>query len=665
MTAYKIEFTDMSGETTLFTTGKITLASPVYGMSANGESVLFSHTIDQVPSTAPLLMQSEGLMRITQWWGNGNNDYVAQISPSHYIVRDIFSISISASDSPISSRNGTFTGAFTGAEEDGIMWIRWVLKENSGGSVVKDTGKIYGAVEPVFLYDSFLPGNYTATLYAETSAGVQAKKDYTFSVDYTIVDTGIPVTATRDCNGESAVSIRWPRLQSIPLISQTGTVTDDGVSINMDPGSSLMWNVVNGETMNMSAPWTAIWNGEVVDSTGATLFTITTSGNTYEVGVGIREDGDYAGRGILYLKTDNGVRSYNLIDDWSPGLLSVVLTEGLIYWRYESHSGQTLYPAENKYPSNTLYPGWQGDAKTVMKLYRLPSGVPGQEPITKVVLSGESVVHSFEILDYSITDSEASGYLTGETSTGYTQDTLFYINPRGENQDYNAGNFPDLLQSGTTIQIYRKTEESATLEYVGKTSVGAGNTILDYAARSQQGPYTYYLYVMSSEKYINIPSISNEVAPCFWNWTVLSCAENTDGSFSVQASYLFGKNLQSGTISNNNQPGVFKNFTRYPTIMVAPQNYQGGTLQSLIGVISNGEYSDTIDLRDAIYDLSTTTNVLFLKNRKGDLIRIRPSGEISMETMDNTKQQALTVSFPWAEVADARDAAIYSLGGAS
>jgi hypothetical protein len=36
-----------------------------------------------------------------------------------------------------------------------------------------------------------------------------------------------------------------------------------------------------------------------------------------------------------------------------------------------------------------------------------------------------------------------------------------------------------------------------------------------------------------------------------------------------------------------------------------------------------------------------------------------------METMDNTKQQALTVSFPWAEIGDASGVAIYGYGGAS
>jgi hypothetical protein len=288
-----------------------------------------------------------------------------------------------------------------------------------------------------------------------------------------------------------------------------------------------------------------------------------------------------------------------------------------------------------------------------------------QTNITSVSLYGQSTVDYFQILDHTMSDTEINQYLTGNATVDYGVSSLFYINPRGRNQDYNAGNYPEALQNGTTIQIYRKSNNSPVLEYAGQLNVGSSNEFLDYAARSQQGPYTYYMYVLSSDKYINVPSVSNEVNPCFWDWTILSCTENTDGSYSVQASYHFGKNLRSGSISNNNQPGVFQNFTPYPTVMIAPQNYQSGTLQSLIGVIKDGEYSDTIDLRNAIYGLSLTTNALFLKNRKGDLLRIRPGGEINMETMDNTRQQALTVSFPWVEVGGASGVAIYGTGGAS
>jgi hypothetical protein len=67
------------------------------------------------------------------------------------------------------------------------------------------------------------------------------------------------------------------------------------------------------------------------------------------------------------------------------------------------------------------------------------------------------------------------------------------------------------------------------------------------------------------------------------------------------------------------------------------------------------EYRDDIDQRNALWKLSTTQNHLFLKSRKGDIMEIRIAGEISMSTMDNTPQQAITASVPWVQVADAYD----------
>ena len=129
----------------------------------------------------------------------------------------------------------------------------------------------------------------------------------------------------------------------------------------------------------------------------------------------------------------------------------------------------------------------------------------------------------------------------------------------------------------------------------------------------------------------------------------------------MEAEFTFGKNLVSGAVSNNNTPQILENFTRYPTVQLSPVNYRSGSLQSLIGVIDykNGNrYSDTISLRDAIYDLSTTQNHLFLKNRKGDVLRIRISEATGMETMDSSRAQAQTVTLPWAEVGSAAGAAI-------
>lgn len=663
MTAYKIDFTSISGSS-LYSTGKVTLGTPAYGTSANGEPVLFSCEIDSLPSSVTSI--SEGLMRITQWWGNGTNDYIVQQSPSHYIVRDKLSASISPTgpSNPLTGRNGTFTGTIYGASEDGIMWIRWALRNGDTGELLKDTGKLYGSVDPTFTYDAFLPGMYTITLYAETSAGVTMESTSFIYVSYDVSETGLPIVASRDCNGESAVSIRWPRLQSIPLSATDGSVTDNGRVINLATDNTyLEWDAVNGNPMRLNAPWSAIWSGSVT-ALGDNIFEIQTQNARYSAYV-TSIDGSGALIMLIDIRTESGPpvppKILTLDAEWNEGQVMCILTPTAVYWKFISNNVALLYPQEYLYPSETLYPGRLEGTTTMILLHDIPSDVT-QTSITSVSLYGRSSVDYFQILDHAMQEAEINCYLDGNATANYGIDSLFYIGPRGREQDYNAGNYPESLQNGTTIQIYRESGNSSALEYAGKTVVGGGNQILDYAARSQQGPYKYYMYVLSSEKYINVPSISNEVNPCFWDWVVLSCTEKSDGSFAVQSSYRFGKNLTSGSITNNNQPGVFKNFTPYPTVMIAPQNYQSGTLQSLIGVINNGEYSDTINLRDAIYELSTTKNTLFLKNRKGDLLKIRPTDSITMETMDNTRAQAQTVSFPWAEVGDASDAVIHSAG---
>jgi hypothetical protein len=666
MTAYKIDFLDMSG-TLLLSTGKLELATPVYGTLPDGNPNLYYHEFGPLPNTSSFFQQTEGLMRITQWWGSGANDFVEQLSPSHYIVRDNPRVVISSPSGSGATRVESFTGKIYGADEDGIMWIRWVLTNSLTSEVIKDTGRLYGSVEPAFTYDGFLPGNYELELSIETSIGIQASSTFPIYVSYDMSDTGIPIVASRDCNGESAVSVRWARLQDIPLVDGGTNVVDNGRQISLNGDDSfLKWNIVNRNAMNFEAPWSAIWCGKV-SSSSHKLFEIDTTAAKYTGYVLTHSEG-----GLLMVQIDVKTESgppvpsqfVSYFADWVDGPFMCCITPTTVYWKCTVASGGVLYPLENLYPSETLYPGYRGEKEEIIVSQDIP-GFITQGNVTSVSLFGPSVLDYFMIVDHGMSTDEVYEYFNRNKTGSYGVDAYFYLGPKGASQDYNAGNFTDEIFSWTTIEIYRQAIGSSSLDYVGSTRVRSGNKLLDYAARSQQGPYKYYLYILSSDKYINIPSISNEVDPCFWDWTVLSCTENSSGIFTVNSSYNFGRNLQSGRISNNNQPGIFQNFTPYPTVMIAPQNYQGGTLQSLIGVTKDGEYSDTIDLRDAIYSLSLTTNVLFLKNRKGDLMRIRPSGEISMDTMDNTREQAQTVAFQWVEVGDASDVAIYGTGGAS
>jgi hypothetical protein len=69
-----------------------------------------------------------------------------------------------------------------------------------------------------------------------------------------------------------------------------------------------------------------------------------------------------------------------------------------------------------------------------------------------------------------------------------------------------------------------------------------------------------------------------------------------------------------------------------------------------------GDYNDSISLRDAIFALSTSNHDLFLKNRKGDLLKVEIGGAITMQTGDNSVKQEQTAQIPWVEV-DSADGA--------
>ena len=131
--------------------------------------------------------------------------------------------------------------------------------------------------------------------------------------------------------------------------------------------------------------------------------------------------------------------------------------------------------------------------------------------------------------------------------------------------------------------------------------------------------------------------------------------------------FRFRLNLSSGVIGNNNAPNLLKNFTPYPRVQLSPHNYKSGTLSGLIGGVelSDGrlEYRDTLALRDALYVLSTRQGPLFLKNRKGDLLRVRVAGPITMTTADATREQMQTVSLPWVEVGSAAGVSLVKVGG--
>ena len=678
MTAFQVDFylNDGSG-TLIYSTGKRTDNCPFYSIDQNGDIQLFYHyiTLSDYTYPTPFYDIKNGQMVITQWWGDGASDYVVQASPSVYIVKNHLNCYVKYNGDyvqyqTITERSATFTGKITGLGDDGLAWIRWTLYGPSG-EILKDTGKLYGSAELTFFYDGFFPGeNYGIQLSAEADYGGEHHSTiWDFDVEYDIQQTNIEVTASKSCGADGSVVVRWPLVASIPLTSHTGFYSMYDKYFTLASDSTLSWTTSQTVTPTSSAS-KVIWRG-TVDELNKTFLTInyakkngydqsysiklrryTWYGETlYEIEetfVYVDEYGQSTMHGTSYIRTEN------------IGKLCVAQSTDFHMVCYETIGSDGVFPSEELYPSNSLYPGGSGGVYTTCSFST--QNVFGTSRIISVVLGPAAQttdyvkITSNDIDEITVLNDYAAG-----NPIAFDAGTRFLVSPI--NQDFNAGSFPSGTSSNMKgLQLYRKHASKPNLELI--KTLGITNTELyDCGVRSQQGPYSYYLFVYGSSTFTTMPSVSNEINPCFWDWIVLSCLPEGGNTYLVSEAFAFGKNLSSGSISNNNKPNIIGNFTRYPLVQMSQQDYKSGTLQSLIGTIdtSDGQnkYSDTIDLKEAIYKLSTTTNILFLKNRKGDLWMIRPAGDITMETMDNTKEQAQTVRFPWVEVGDATNVVLY------
>lgn len=672
MTAFKIDVTDMDGNS-LYSTGKLTAGCPFYGTASDGSVRRFSYIIVQSDiSTSFLREASEGLVRITQWWGSSDSDKVVQASPSPYLVRQSLIASWTVSGGqPVTGRGATFTGTFTGAETDGLMWIRWVLESVTyergritSRQTVKDTGRLYGCVEPTFSYDRFLPGDYWLTLTGETSAGVMSGDDGDIlHVSYALEENGMAIEACKAPGGESAVLVRWARPVNIPATTETGEIRDLSSILILMNGSEIGWDTVNGHSMSLEKPWSFVWAGGITQNTGK-LFEIGMSdGRTIDLTFVWNEKANL--RSITFAIRNGGATEhwFSLYPWYTEGPFFFCLTETRIVMQYRRVSYyKPLYPKDTLFPSDTLYPGTGPDEVLVTETYERVFADEGwtyeQANVSSVSVFGESSISYVKLVDHEIQPDQIPSYMSGDSQKTFDVSTLFLAT---SGHDLNAGNV-SYNSAMTGLALYRRAGEENVLAPVGSVYGTSVRGMMDYGARSQGGPYTYYLYVLTANQAESTPAVSDGINPCFWNWTVLSCERDEDGEYTVKKSFLFGLNLSSGSISNSNRPNIMQNFTPYPIVQMAAQNYKTGTLQGLIGAVdySTGEarYSDSTDLMETIWDLSVTTNYLFLKDRKGSLRMIRPSGEITMTTMDGTREQAQTVNFPWVEIGDASEAQI-------
>lgn len=638
MTAFRIRIlANTTASTLLYDSGKKSDGCPFYGRDAGGNVVFFSYTIAaSALASAGIRNGNSYKMLITQWWSS--SDSITQQSASVFLCRSAPTLKINSFTTPVTTKEMTWTAAYTQAQGDSIVWVRWRLAaEGDTDTPLYDTGNVPTAMLR-FHYDGLFAGQgYAVRCTVETSSGVTADTGWvSFRVSYSTTGYAGAVTACVK-RRLSGVLVSWPGAYDIPGAAE-GRYTVRGGELSLPVGSSITWDTVTGTPMEIQAPVSIVWRGTIKELP-VTLFSLTgTSGEPLEIVLS-----ETVAEVINNGETVGSVTEKFSVEDE----ITAVLTGGKFYIRRRYMQG--LFPSAVLAPSKELFPKRK---RTLLAAYSTDAKAAGMT-VGKITLRGAQVCDYLWIESGDLADDVVTALLSMQ---GYEPEF-------GENTKFLADFASDLRGGNIAAQkqltgwaVYRRTEGAVKLDHVADLAYSE-QSVLDCAAASQ-GTYIYYVFGVDATSFATDALIGEPVKVCLWDWTLLSCREES-GVFRVEELFRFSLNVESGTVNSGNRPSLLENFTRYPTVQMSPQLYQNGTLSGYLGEVSGeGEYQDTLEKRNALFALGLTQNTLFLKNRKGEVIKVFINGEITSKTQDATRQQALICSVPWAEVGDADGAQI-------
>lgn len=189
------------------------------------------------------------------------------------------------------------------------------------------------------------------------------------------------------------------------------------------------------------------------------------------------------------------------------------------------------------------------------------------------------------------------------------------------------------------------------------------NKFIDYSVPSKTECF-YELYI---GKELSAPYKSEIIkTDDLGKWFLLVCDDvwNENGlnenKVTVADIFEFEANVTVGSMNNNTDFSISKNFTRYPKVQHSPSNYWSGTLGGLLGVISSGSrFTQTPEMLRRFKALTTDNRRKFLKDRDGNLWEISLSAANTVETNTNLDIQLKTANISWVEVADTVNTMIY------
>lgn len=200
---------------------------------------------------------------------------------------------------------------------------------------------------------------------------------------------------------------------------------------------------------------------------------------------------------------------------------------------------------------------------------------------------------------------------------------------------------------GYTFSIYREKDNSNELEYITRINEGA-LSLVDYNV-ANQSQYLYYVF-KEDDDYISAANTSNVVNTCWWNWSLIGMNKGEDGNYYVDTDniWLFDLNIESADTTHNFTKTEYQNLTQYPKVSIGKINYASGSLTCLLGKINNNSYYEPAEMTNAWRDFCVSGEIKLLRDRKGNSLIVEIM-DASSNVMDETVEQARTITFSWTQ----------------
>lgn len=651
LVAYQIRIMqNTSASTQVLTTGKVALDSPFYGVNYKGEVQYFSTVITAAEmSTAGMTNGYEYgyKLEIMQWWSE--NDSITQTSASYFITRKLPNLTMDEIPDPMPYRAYTFSAEYSQEQGDTLEWMQWQISLADGsGSIVYDTGKIYGTSEVKMDYDGFFTGtSYKVHCVIQTENGIEADTGWiTFSVSYPTSLLDGTAYACSLCDTD-AVEITLP--SSVYITGKpTGTISyevnESGNNV-LDLASAddtVTWDEANTEPLSLGYPYSVIIAGTILSVLNDnTVLTI----RSYEHAMSVIAKSD----GFYFEKDGTEIFHYNL-NLYGGERYRMVISPQQVDMEMYAYTGSPTYPSPTLYPDTDLYPS---------------TGVTGTSSFSEYI----SEWQSGSITSISVNGPNEYDFIWIYKDTLTAEEIDYIISTDGYEPQYDANTeflalFNNTLSAGSLstsqeiegFAVYRKANDEAYFYHFVDLPIGS-KSFRDYSAASQN-TYQYYVYA-STESYYAASSLATDpVTPVFWNYTLMCCSKDDDGVYHLENEYRFALDVASGSVGNNNSPQFQQNFTKYPIRQPVNTNYRSGTLSAMIGKVADGKYVDSVKLMQELYNLSTSTLTKFLKTRKGEIFMVETASPVQMQIGDNYVDQPAKISLPWVEVGDAANVSI-------